>query len=632
MHRIASVIIHRIVEGNFLLAIVGGNILAGGVNSGVAGHADGIFSIFLAEFCVIDNFVRSNRIGRALLIVVHRIASVVLFLPLRRQNHIRSGHGKLAVLKSWLIHLGRGNFPARELIAIARRHTVRHNNVSVLRVVQAITRNGACTVIKIINNLVSRDRCRLARRHDLGLGSGSIFRLHLYLYSGSRGFSRVVVGWDIFTGATLAAGLHLNLNDQLFRIGALRMMRREIIIRDRHGLAVGGSHRFGCVLTLLLIAVRIDRVDLHVFLSTGKGEVVGQRVGDHGLLVQLIIDRLGNLIGDYLENIIQIGSVNCRLIVALICCTISVLINSPAIAFDEGIPWIISALCNSNLACIIGIARQVIQESVARGNVDRRKVVTAKQVCHPRTAPITSRFSITRDIRISSIIPFIAVQLVRVRSIEDTNGINGDVVILHVLRRRNSVIGNIGIEIALCRWHAVGKDDHRLLTICVVADIGIIHQVLCHLHACPDVRCALGFLRQTANLAGERSFTLLVHGSPAYQRIRISAKGHDRHAVVSFRAVLGCHLADKAVDRVLHRALACAIIEIICHRAGLVQHQHDIHRLDLGRCRGRARCLRGHPNGVVSIIRLIRREFLRKDHAGAAVRLRNVLRQNVQRQ
>ena len=142
MHRIASVIIHRIVEGNFLLAIVGGNILAGGVNSGVAGHADGIFSIFLAEFCVIDNFVRSNRIGRALLVIVHRIASVVLYLPLGRQGHVRGGHGKLALAnyRSIDVVIVRGGCPVDELIAASLRFIAGNRNRSVFRVVSGLYR------------------------------------------------------------------------------------------------------------------------------------------------------------------------------------------------------------------------------------------------------------------------------------------------------------------------------------------------------------------------------------------------------------------------------------------------------------------------------------------------------------
>ena len=158
-------------------------------------------------------------------------------------------------------------------------------------------------------------------RHLIG------FNVHLWGRSYSNGFldvgvcdRRVALVGFIHAGLTpvrvAGVGLHLDLNDQsFFGIADALIVRREIIIRDPHGLAVGGSRRFGCVLALLLIAIRIDRVDLHIVLSTGKGEVVGQRVGDHGLLVQSRIARRGNHAGDCLENTIQIGSVNCRLIV-----------------------------------------------------------------------------------------------------------------------------------------------------------------------------------------------------------------------------------------------------------------------------------------------------------------------------
>ena len=217
---------------------------------------------------------------------------------------------------------------------------------------------------------------------------------------------RVVLVGFILVGRTPSrgrVGLHLDLDDQLFRVVALRMMLREIIVRDRHGLGLRIRSDSNFVGDIRLLVALLG-VDLHVHLtvlSKGKGEVVGQRVGDHGVLVQISIVRFGNNVGEYLEDIFQRRSVNCCLIVALIC-PLGVLINFPANAFTaEYIPWIIFALCNSNLACIIGIARQVIQESVARGNVDRRKVVNAKQVCRPRTAPAAFYASIARDVVIT---------------------------------------------------------------------------------------------------------------------------------------------------------------------------------------------------------------------------------------
>ena len=167
-------------------------------------------------------------------------------------------------------------------------------------------------------------RCSVIKpiRHLIGVN------VHLWGRSFSNGFLDVgecdrrdaLVGF-ILAGRTpvrvAGVGLHLDLNNQSFFVIAADalIVLGEIIARDRHGLAVGGSRRFGCVLALLLIAIRIDRVDLHVFLSTGKGEVVGQRVGDHGVLVQLTIDRRGNRAGDSLEDFFQRRSVSCRQVV-----------------------------------------------------------------------------------------------------------------------------------------------------------------------------------------------------------------------------------------------------------------------------------------------------------------------------
>ena len=182
-----------------------------------------------------------------------------------------------------------------------------------------------CSVIKRIRHLIGINVCLwgLSFSNGIRFAVGECDR-------------RVVLVGFILVGRTPSrgrVGLHLDLNNQSFFVIAADalIVLGEIIARDRHGLAVGGSRRFGCVLALLLIAIRIDRVDLHVFLSTGKGEVVGQRVGDHGVLVQLTIDRRGNRAGDSLEDFFQRRSVRRCHIVALIS-PISVLINSPASA------------------------------------------------------------------------------------------------------------------------------------------------------------------------------------------------------------------------------------------------------------------------------------------------------------
>ena len=60
--------------------------------------------------------------------------------PLGRQRHIRGGHGKLAVLKSRLTLLGRGNFPTLEVIATFLRFIAGNRNRDVFRVVSVFYR------------------------------------------------------------------------------------------------------------------------------------------------------------------------------------------------------------------------------------------------------------------------------------------------------------------------------------------------------------------------------------------------------------------------------------------------------------------------------------------------------------
>ena len=68
----------------------------------------------------------------------------------------------------------------------------------------------------------------------------------------------------------------------------------------------------------------------------------------------------------------------------------------------------------------------------------------------------------------------ITVQLARVRTIEDTNGINRNSGAFHLLRRINRSVCNRSVKIRFRCRHTAGKDDTAFLTVCVVAGIGII--------------------------------------------------------------------------------------------------------------------------------------------------------------
>ena len=352
-----SLLLNRLGCKAFIIFSCRGGLLTGGA---------GLIRFSFKQLIVI--------IVEILLIMIDRVLGIGVHCPLGRQDHIRGGHGDAAVSTVGRIDLivaFNVALPAGELIAVARRHTVRHSNVSVLRIVQLLR---AITIVgprgTVTNYIFNR----------VAVNGGRCGLVDLFIIQRHRCVA--LVGWDFCSGATFAAGLHLDLDDQLFRVVALRMMLREIIVRDRHGLGLRIRIDSNFVGDIRLLVALLG-VDLHVHLtvlSKGKGEVVGQRVGDHGLLVQLIIDRRGNRAGDSLEDFFQRRSVRRCHIVALIS-PISVLINSPASASSNAcMPWMICALCNSNLACILGVARQVIQESIARRNVDTVKVITGKQV------------------------------------------------------------------------------------------------------------------------------------------------------------------------------------------------------------------------------------------------------------
>ena len=87
--------------------------------------------------------------------------------PLRRQNHIRGGHGKLAVLKSRLILLGRGNFPTLEVMAAFLRFITGNRNRDVFRIVSVFYRLPVFPV-SAIQIIADRIELRpLGRQHHI---------------------------------------------------------------------------------------------------------------------------------------------------------------------------------------------------------------------------------------------------------------------------------------------------------------------------------------------------------------------------------------------------------------------------------------------------------------------------------
>ena len=185
-------------------------------------------------------------------------------------------------------------------------------------------------------------------------------------------------------------------------------------------------------------------------------------------------------------------------------------------------------------------------------------------------------------------------QLCRICTIEDANGINCCACIFQLLGAGNCCIGNSGVEFCPSGGNAIREYDHHFLAIHTATGIGITaaHKGFSRLHTSPDIRCASRVLRQSINCFFQRTLSCGIYHSPALPSLCFTAKSNNRHTVIALFRILFAHFVNEAVDRLLHGILAgikifssFISIEVIRHRAGLIQHQYNIQQF-------RAGCLR----------------------------------------
>ena len=150
---------------------------------------------------------------------------------------------------------------------------------------------------------------------------------------------------------------------------------------------------------------------------------------------------------------------------------------------------------NTDFGCTCEIAGQEIQETVCGCNIKpaNRLTATSNPCFHVCIAPIFANIAVTGIVLYTCSIKLIAMQLCRICTIEDANGINGNPCILHGLSRCDCAIGNIGIKLISSRRHAICKSDYNLLTIRIA--FSAVHQFLRFLHTSPDIRCPCRLIR-----------------------------------------------------------------------------------------------------------------------------------------
>ena len=214
----------------------------------------------------------------------------------------------------------------------------------------------------------------------------------------------------------------------------------------------------------------------------------------------------------------------------------------------------------------------------------------------------------------------ITISLLWLCAIENTDGIDRRAGVLERLGRLDGAVGDRRVKISLLRRHTVREQDHDLLPRRVAARVIVAaaHQRLCLLHAVGDIRRALRLRREVVDLGLERGLAGRAfrrvrfgrgHERPVHQRGSVRAESHDRDPVIRlFRVILIRHRFNECVHGLLHGILAARAViarafaaEIVRHRAGLVEHEHDVTRFDRGRRRHFAGRKRLHADLIAAI-------------------------------
>ena len=171
-----------------------------------------------------------------------------------------------------------------------------------------------------------------------------------------------------------------------------------------------------------------------------------------------------------------------------------------------------------------------------------------------------------------------------VNAIENANGVNGNSILLHLLRRFNGTICNICAKVTASCWHAVRKDDDNFFFAIVLSSVQ-------HLLGNRYAKIHPGGPRWAIGQAVNGPFDCVLAAlciRQSNQLIAIVAKGHNADVVLDLIVeIIGTGIVGNLIHegfyRLLHSILTalCIIIcrfaiKIVRHGAGLVQHQDDV--------------------------------------------------------
>ena len=190
-----------------------------------------------------------------------------------------------------------------------------------------------------------------------------------------------------------------------------------------------------------------------------------------------------------------------------------------------------------------------------------------------------------------------------VRSTKDADGINGGLAVLHVLGSRHGSIGDARIKLAVARWLAVGKEHNDLLGACTTGR-NIPSQFQTIVGARCTSGCNLGnpILKSFHVAAGAIGQALhylrvVVPKLPLPVRViadlisLITRKLNNGNPMLPINALDSLVLFGDGIDKAVRSALQCidtlggiSATHRIIHRAGGIQHHHDVERR--GDCHG----------------------------------------------
>ena len=283
----------------------------------------------------------------------------------------------------------------------------------------------------------------------------------------------------------------------------------------------------------------------------------------------------------------------------------------PAIIADADEAGIVPL--DADLRRIREVARDVVQKAVSGRDVI---VLDVSDPPPAKAGPVASDLAVAVVLEAA-----VAVELLRIRAVENADGIDRRAGVLERLGRLDGAVGDRRVKIALLRRHTVREQDHDLLAFRVGTGVAAValHERLRTPHAVGDIRRALRLRREAVDLGLERGLAGRAfrrvrfgrgHERPVHQRGSVRAESHDRDPVIGlFRVILIRHRFNERVHGLLHGILAAGRIraglipvKIIRHRAGLVEHEHDVTRCDRGRRCDRAGRVRFEMHGIAAAV------------------------------